>query len=111
MSDEPISIAGKQCAADLTREAIAAYAVQNYTLALKIFTDAHTMFPQHIGVNLNMLQVVLAIAESEGKNKFLYDNGKSYIRKLGVIDKKSKHSKRYHRLLARYHDMFSEFEL
>jgi CheY-like chemotaxis protein len=111
MGDEPISIAGKQCAADLTREAIAAYAIQNYTLALKIFTDAHTMFPQHIGVSLNMLQVMLAKAESEGTNKILYDKGKSCIEKLGVVHTKNKYSKRYHCLLAQFHVVFSKFEV
>jgi CheY-like chemotaxis protein len=111
ISDEPITTAGKQCAADLTQQAIAAYAIKNYTLALKIFTDAHSMFPQHTGVSLNMLQVILAKAENEGKNKTLYYSGKTCVQKLGIIHTNNKHYKRYHRLLAQYNDMFSEFEV
>jgi hypothetical protein len=58
-----------------------------------------------------MLQVILAKAESEGKNRILYDNGKDCVQKLGVIHANNKFSKRYHRLLAQYHDMFSELEV
>jgi DNA-binding response OmpR family regulator len=111
VSDEPITTAGRQCAAELTRDGIAAYEIKDHILALKIFTDAHNMFPQHIGVSLNMLQVILAKAEKEGKNEILYESGKICVQKLGTIDTNNKYFKRYQLLLGQYQDVFSRYEV
>jgi CheY-like chemotaxis protein len=109
ISDEPITLVGKQCAAELTREGISAYQKKDYELALKIFTDARNMFPKHIGINLNMLQVVLAKTEGEGKDKSLYRHSKICIDNVGTVDADNKYFERYKLLVDQYNDVFTEF--
>ena len=109
ISDEPISRAGKQCAAELTHEGIEAYHNKDYDLSLKIFTDARNMFPRHIGVNLNMIQVILAKIENEGKDKILYEFSKSCLDNVGEVDADSKYYERYQLLSHQYSEIFAEF--
>ena len=109
ISDEPITRAGKQCAAELTHEGIEAYQNKDYDLSLKIFTDARNMFPRHIGVNLNMIQVILAKTESEGKDKEMYEHTKVCLDNVGAIEADSKYYERYQLLSNQYNEVFAEF--
>lgn len=109
ISDEPITLAGKKCAAELTHEGIHAYQNKDYDLSLKIFMDARNMFPRHVGVNLNMLQVVLAKTESQGKDKTLYEQSKTCLDNVGNIEINNKYYERYNFLSEQYREIFIEF--
>ena len=109
ISDEPITRAGKECAAELTREGIDAYQNKEYDASLKIFSDARNMFPRHIGVNLNMLQVILAKTESEGKDEAMYEQSKTCLDNIGNIEANNKYYERYKFLSDQYSEMFAEF--
>jgi CheY-like chemotaxis protein len=109
ISDEPITLAGKQCAAELTREGISAYQNKDYELSLQIFTDARNMFPQHVGMNLNMLQVILVKTESEGIDNSLYEHSKTCLDYVGKVESDNKYYERYRLLLNQYNEIFTEF--
>jgi CheY-like chemotaxis protein len=109
ISDEPITRAGKECAAELTREGINAYQNKNYDRSLKIFSDARKMFPRHIGVNLNMLQVIMAKTESMGKHITLYEQSKICLDNIGNIEVSNKYYERYKLLSDKYNEVFIEF--
>lgn len=109
ISDEPITSAGRQCAAELTREGIDAYQNKEYDLSLKIFTDARKMFPRHIGINLNMLQVILAKIENEETDRALHEQSKTCLDNIGSIEASNKYYERYKVLSEKYNEVFTEF--
>jgi CheY-like chemotaxis protein len=109
ISDEPITVAGKQCAADLSRSGIEAYQRKDFDASLIIFNDALKMFPNHVGVNLNMVQVALAKTESDGKSKELYDYCKRCLLRVDGIDAEDKQYARYQFLHNQYQVAYSDF--
>lgn len=109
ISEEPITVAGKQCAAELSRSGIEAYQKKDYDAALTIFTDALKMFPNHIGVNLNMVQVALAKTDIEGQTNMLYDICKDALFRVGSIGKDHKQYERYAFLLGQYNSHYADY--
>lgn len=109
ISDEPITSAGKQCAADLSRNGIQAYKKKEYDKSIVIFVDALKMFPNHIGVNLNMVQVCMAKTESDGKSKKLYELAKSGIQKTQSIGKEHKQHARFRFLENQYKKFYEDY--
>lgn len=110
ISEEPITVAGKQCAADLSRSGIEAYQKKQYDESLAIFKDALKMFPNHIGVNLNMVQVALAKSETEGMTKTLYQHCKDCLFRVDNIDPGHKQYERFKFLYGQYQNMYKDFD-
>lgn len=109
ISEEPITVAGKQCAADLSRSGIEAYQRKDYDASLVIFKDALKMFPNHTGVNLNMVQVALAKTEAEGETKELYDCCKNCLFRIDSLSENHKQYERFKFLLNQYHAVYKDF--
>ncbi len=65
-SDSPISSGGRQKVADLTKRGIGHYEKKEFAEAVGIFKNAVAIFPNHIGLNLNLVQVTLAEAKIHG---------------------------------------------
>lgn len=59
LSPEPISAGARAKVAKLTKTGIAAYQERNYSHASQIFKEALGLFPNHVGLNLNLVQVLL----------------------------------------------------
>lgn len=59
LSAEPISADARANVARLTKAGIAAYKESNHTDACRIFKEALGLFPNHVGLNLNLVQVLL----------------------------------------------------
>ncbi len=110
ISEEPISIAGKECAANLSRLGIAAYQEKNYEKAMTIFSDALKMFPNHVGVNLNLVQVVLAKNEIDGKTIDYYHMCQKCFKKIGVLTEEHKQFSRYEFLLEQFTKAYQGYE-
>ncbi len=109
VSDEPISMAGKACAADLSKEGINAYQEKDYDKAITIFNDALTMFPNHVGVNLNLVQVVLAKNEVDGKGESFYKICKDCFERVHGIDASHKKYSRYQFLHEQFLNEYSGY--
>jgi tetratricopeptide (TPR) repeat protein len=110
ISEEPISLAGKSCAADLSKKGIGAYQAREYDKAIQIFSDALKMFPNHVGVNLNLVQVILAKAETEAKTNDHYLHCKECFSKIGVLGEGHKQYARRQFLLSQFKEVYKDYE-
>jgi CheY-like chemotaxis protein/TolA-binding protein len=110
ISEEPISIAGKECAANLSRLGISAYQEKDYDKAMTIFSDALKMFPNHVGVNLNLVQVILAKNDRDGKTIDYYNTCKNCFKKTGVLTEGHKQFSRYEFLLEQFTKAYKAYE-
>lgn len=109
VSEEPITVAGKQCAADLSRSGIEAYQRKEYDESLDIFKDALKMFPNHTGVNLNMVQVALAKTDAEGQSKELYTCCKQCLIRVDSLEAEHKQYERFQFLYNQYKVAYDDF--
>lgn len=66
LSDEPVSKTGKKKVSDLTKKGIQCYEGKEYEEAIHIFKNAVAIYPKHIGLNLNLVQVILAECDTNG---------------------------------------------
>jgi CheY-like chemotaxis protein len=110
ISEEPITVAGKACAADLSKEGITAYQQKDYDKSIAIFSDALKMFPNHVGVNLNLVQVTLAKNEISGKNTEHYNTCKKCFKKVGVLTVEHKQYTRYEFLLDQFTKEYQDYQ-
>lgn len=69
ITSEPITDSGKKMAAGLTKEGIQYYEEKSFKQAIDIFSEALLMYPKHIGLNLNLMQVVIADTTAHGVNQ------------------------------------------
>ena len=66
LSDEPVSKLGKRKVSELTKRGIQSYESKAYEDAIHIFKNAVAIYPKHIGLNLNLVQVILAECDNNG---------------------------------------------
>lgn len=64
ISDEPMSKEGKRAATKLNKAGIERYENGDYSTAITIFSEALAKYPNHIGLNLNLIQAILAQVRS-----------------------------------------------
>lgn len=110
ISEEPISVAGKTCAADLSKEGIEAYQRKDFNKAIDVFSNALKMFPNHIGVNLNLIQVILSKNETDGKNIESYNTCKKSFSKVKGIPVAHKQYARYEFLLDQFNKEYKGYD-
>lgn len=110
ISDEPISVAGKSCAADLSKKGIEAYQKKDFNGSITIFSDALKMFPNHVGVNLNLVQVILAKNEVDGKTTEFYEQCSDCFERIGAIDVSHKQYARHQFLLEQFQREYKGYE-
>ena len=110
ISDEPISVAGKSCAADLSKQGITAYQKKSFDQAITIFSDALKMFPNHVGVNLNLIQAILAKNETDGKTTEFYQRCKECFTTIGKLNVEHKQYARYHFLLDQFEREYQGYD-
>lgn len=110
ISEEPISIAGKECAAQLSKSGIRAYQRKDYDRSIQIFSDALKMFPNHVGVNLNLVQAILAKSEADGKSIEHYNSCQYCFKKIGKLTEENKQYSRYEFLLEQFKKTYHGYE-
>lgn len=82
ITSEPISEAGRSAATQLTKDGINSYENKDFDKAISVFNEALASYPNHVGLNLNLIQAVCSAADSEGHN----DRNESLIkRSLRVV--------------------------
>lgn len=65
--EEPVSQKNRKLVATLNNQGIAFYQVNDYARALDSFKRACRLFPQHLGVQLNLLQALVADMKQYGQ--------------------------------------------
>ncbi|WP_188149541.1 response regulator [Teredinibacter waterburyi] len=99
ITGEPISEAGKKVAAKLTREGINSYEEKSFDTAIQVFIEALVTYPKHIGLNLNLVQALIAQSEANGYEPQFEKLCRRCLRSIGSIPPNHKQFKRYDFLL------------
>lgn len=95
ITGEPISDSGKKEAAQLTKRGINSYDEKEFSQAIDVFNEAIATYPKHIGLNLNLVQAILADTERTG-HQFKYEQMcRRSMLAVGKISEKHKQFKRY----------------
>ena len=95
ITDEPISQAGKEVAAKLTKEGISSYDQKVYGDAIKVFNEALANYPKHIGLHLNLIQAITADTSESGYREDYAAMCKRSIRVVGALPQGHKQYERY----------------
>ncbi len=92
---EPISDAGKQVAAKLTKEGISSYEQKHFDGAIDVFIEALATYPRHAGLNLNLIQAIIAHTEADGFQEKYEKLCRRSLRAVGEVGPEHKQYKRY----------------
>ena len=95
ITGEPISDAGKKVAAKLTKEGIGSYEQKEFDASIEVFKEALNTYPKHIGLNLNLIQAVIAATDTGGIRDDYEKLCLRSIRAIGQLDENHKQFKRY----------------
>ncbi len=106
MSDTPKSQAGRKKVADMTKAGIDYYESKNYKQAISTFRDAIGVFPTHIGLNLNLIQAVIAEVKNHGDQIGFESICRTSLSRISSIDSSNTQYARYSHLLKEVDDVF-----
>lgn len=95
ITGEPISEGGKVLATKLTKTGISSYEGKDFDAAIDVFNQAINAYPKHIGLNLNLIQAVLAATAVVGANAKYEKLCQRSIRAIGQISHGHKQFQRY----------------
>jgi DNA-binding response OmpR family regulator/Tfp pilus assembly protein PilF len=95
ITSEPISNDGKLVAAKLTKTGISSYEAKDFDTAIAVFKQAINAYPRHIGLNLNLIQAVLAATEVVGASSKFEKLCRRSLRSIGQINTNHKQFRRY----------------
>lgn len=95
ITGEPISDTGKVVATKLTKEGIEFYESKNFNEAIEVFVEALSNYPKHAGLNLNLIQAILADTDANGFNEKYEKLCRRCIRAIGQVGPEHKQYKRY----------------
>lgn len=95
LTGEPITENGKNMAATLTKTGISLYEDKNFPEAIKTFSDALIIYPKHIGLHLNLMQVICAQTSQEGSTETRQKLCSRSLRAIGSLTAKHQQFKRY----------------
>ena len=94
ITGEPITDAGKKVAAKLTKDGIGSYEDKDFESAINVFKEALNTYPKHIGLNLNLMQAIIADTEAHG---FRNEYERQCIKSMKAISKIDENHKQYKR--------------
>ena len=106
ISDTPKSQAGRKKVADMTKAGIDYYESKNYKQAISTFRDAIGVFPTHIGLNLNLIQSVIAEVKSHGDQSGFESICRTSLDRISSIESSNTQYARYSHLLKEVDDVF-----
>lgn len=95
ITSEPISDDGKQVASALTKTGISSYEQKDFDSAINVFNKAINSYPKHIGLNLNLIQAVLAATDKGEPTKEYEKLCRRSMRAIGQIPTDHKQYKRF----------------
>lgn len=105
--DEPISDLNRKRVAAVNKEGIDHYEQQNYQQAMTCFKNAQKLFPNHIGIRLNLVQAIEGELREYGYDSVMMELAKQTLSRVkGQIKGTHKQYERYLQL----HDMIKAIE-
>jgi CheY-like chemotaxis protein/thioredoxin-like negative regulator of GroEL len=106
MSDIPKSEEGRKRVAEMTKAGIAFYDKGDFAAATDVFKDAVVYFPSHVGLNLNLIQVVVAEVKKNGNQAGFEKVCRKALVRISSIDEKHSQYERYKYLHSQVDDLF-----
>lgn len=106
MSDSPRSKEGRNRAADMTKAGIACYENKNYAEAIGIFKNAVSIFPSHLGLNLNLVQAIVAEVREHGHKQQFESMCRKALKRVDKIDPNDSQYPRYEYLTKQVDELF-----
>ena len=106
MSDTPRSKAGREKVTNMTKSGIDYYENKQYTEAITTFKDAIGIFPSHIGLNLNLIQAVIADAKINGEKTGFETLCRNSLSRVSFIDENDPQYTRYKHLSSEVDELF-----
>ncbi len=104
--EEPKSNKNKKLVAKINKEGIRHYQEKNYAEAIEAFSYAKRLFPHHVGVQLNLVQVVLEEMEQYGFREDLASTAAECLAKVAEkIDPTHNQRHRYIQLQDMYRSL------
>ena len=95
ITGEPISDAGKEVASKLTKEGIGSYEHKDFASAINVFKEALISYPRHVGLNLNLMQAIIADTDQNGFNEEHERLATRGMRSISGLSPDHKQFKRY----------------
>lgn len=108
MSDNPRSQEGRARAAHMTKNGIDLYDQKKYRDAIKVFRNAVGVFPSHTGLNLNLLQAVVAEVKEGGDKKPLESVCRKALMRVSHINPADANYARYEYLRKQIDEIFPQ---
>ena len=94
--DEPASDANKALVAEVNREGIELYNENQFDSALSCFDKAVTLFPKHIGLQLNIVQALVGKLKTEENNEEALQRCRQALETLSAsVDEDNSQYKRF----------------
>lgn len=106
LSDTPRSKEGRNRAAEMTKAGISSYEQKKYAEAIGIFKNAVSIFPSHLGLNLNLVQAIVAEAKENGHQQQFEGMCRRALQRVSNIDPKDPQYPRYSYLVSQIDEMF-----
>jgi len=99
---EPLTREGMQLAAKLNKQGIGFYQQEQYEQAIKAFNNVLKEIPNHIGLNLNMVQAIISKNKGGSVSDEEVETIANSLQRIGRINPESSYIKRYEYLLRQY---------
>ncbi len=108
MTDTPISKAGCDKVAKITKNGIDRYEKNEFSEAIGIFRNAIALFPSHIGLNLNLIQAVLSEIKSSGNQAGFERVCRKSLERVSSIESSNPQYERFIYLSRQVKDVFAD---
>ncbi len=95
LADEPISAQGQQMVAKLTKDGIALFNQGKYKDAIELFERAVALYPNHAGLALNLIQVIISETKENGPQESYGPSCRNALHKIGELTPDHKQYDRY----------------
>lgn len=105
LSDRPISEKDKLAAQNALEIGVSLYKANHYSLAIDKLNQALYHFPNHIGVKLNLLQVLLVSFESDSSQIDNFKQARVLIKHFSELSKESESYKRFLKLRNKFESL------
>ncbi len=83
-------------------QALKLYESKQYDLAIEQLTNVQQLYPDHLGIKLNLLQILLASYEKDKKNYLHFRRAKKILVELKIIKESQKEYSRLNKMQKKY---------